>query len=775
MRIIEALVSVITPRLRSLTSLFFDDGHQTLSTWTAGRGVPLTSSTAEWNEYKATFGETSLFNAIQQAKEAGVTIGQQSINSIELPDGAVEIDGTTAKISAIGAECTVVDVGSPSPTLLYSATVNADPTANGYLTALPAIGGRAHFTVVHTPSGGTGTGYVWYQDAANYCAFSASGILTISSVGITCTALVPVTWSAGQQVSVRVTFGGALETIVETKVHTGAWTLVGVGEAIPSPVEALRTPRVARSWAGTLQTISVTNSRATPLYVTKPRLDKIQGTIAAGRLSQAYWDCDTESTTITLMARVDFVDASAKCGVRVNGTHVVSTPVTATGPTLVTVPNLTGRNRLRFTDSAKQNSAAPPPTYGAHGADAIAVYSDKPVEVVNPPQSRIQVIHFLGDSIIGGVGSSDVTSISKLAIIRYATNGEVIVHGIGGLTATATLGHAYTLAAAISEALHKSKSHRCWIALGTNDYAQNVLASTFGGYMLTLVLALHALAPNAQIYLQSPIARASEVANSAGSTLDDFRYELAVIANTRSTWIRYVHGLELTGATDGLHETDAGHATNAQIILNILAGAPPNMAAIIGATLIGDWVGDNMTLNGSDQVTAWTAQNAGPTLTSLAATHFATALDANGRRYLTNATVDGRRLQNSVLSAQPDECIIVGKYSGPINPTTYACAASSLGTRLLQATIGSTAWLSATGRKNGAAASAPLDGDLAVWAGESAAAPTANVLTIGNDGVEFTDRTWLGDIYSATCVSAALTAYKRMFVSASKRGFYKMV
>jgi hypothetical protein len=381
----------------------------------------------------------------------------------------------------------------------------------------------------------------------------------------------------------------------------------------------------------------------------------------------------------------------------------------------------------------------------------------------------------MGDSIIAGIGSSNATAISKLARIRYASTGEVIVHGIGGLGGTHTNGSAYIIAAAMAEAMNRSKTQKFWLALGVNDYlSYNVTAANFGAWLLNIVVAIRALAPNAIGYLQSPIPCGTETANGAGSTLDDFRYETAVIANTRSTWLRYVHGRELTGATDGLHETDAGQATNAQIILDILAGAPPNMAAILGASLLGDWVGDNMTLNGSNEVTAWQAQGNGQVLASMATTHFATAVDANGRRYLTNASTDGRRLLNQTLAANTSEVVAVAKYSGPLPAVHYACAAVCGGTRFLQTTIGSSAWLSATGRKNGAASSVGVDNELAVWFGDAAAAPTGPSLCVGNDQIEYNDqRTWVGDIYSVVGSSAKLTAYQRMFVSASKRGFYR--
>lgn len=104
MRILEALVSVITPRLRSLGLLFFDDANQTKSTWTTDRGVPLTNSTAEWNSYKGTFGEVSLFNALQQSHSAGITVNGAKATTVNYPADAVAVAGNNVTVSPTGVE-----------------------------------------------------------------------------------------------------------------------------------------------------------------------------------------------------------------------------------------------------------------------------------------------------------------------------------------------------------------------------------------------------------------------------------------------------------------------------------------------------------------------------------------------------------------------------------------------------------------------------------------------------------------------------------------------
>jgi hypothetical protein len=55
-------------RLYAANDLYLDDLHQTGSTWTGTNGVKLSTNTAEWSLYKTNYGEVSLLNAINQAK-----------------------------------------------------------------------------------------------------------------------------------------------------------------------------------------------------------------------------------------------------------------------------------------------------------------------------------------------------------------------------------------------------------------------------------------------------------------------------------------------------------------------------------------------------------------------------------------------------------------------------------------------------------------------------------------------------------------------------------
>jgi len=62
-------------RLYAANDLFLDDLHQTGSTWTGTSGVRLSAATGEWDTYKTNYGEVSLLNAINQAKNPAAQRG----------------------------------------------------------------------------------------------------------------------------------------------------------------------------------------------------------------------------------------------------------------------------------------------------------------------------------------------------------------------------------------------------------------------------------------------------------------------------------------------------------------------------------------------------------------------------------------------------------------------------------------------------------------------------------------------------------------------------
>jgi hypothetical protein len=86
-------------RILGAGELFLDDGNQTGSTWAQTSGIKLSDTTAEWDLFETNFGEVSLLNAINQAKNtaargakvyANVTNTTNADLDVSLADGNLD-------------------------------------------------------------------------------------------------------------------------------------------------------------------------------------------------------------------------------------------------------------------------------------------------------------------------------------------------------------------------------------------------------------------------------------------------------------------------------------------------------------------------------------------------------------------------------------------------------------------------------------------------------------------------------------------------------------
>jgi hypothetical protein len=103
-----------------------------------------------------------------------------------------------------------------------------------------------------------------------------------------------------------------------------------------------------------------------------------------------------------------------------------------------------------------------------------------------------------------------------------------------------------------------------WMAVGTNDYGLNRWsAASFGTAYAAMLDDLHTSLPNATIFCQTPLVRTGENANGFGSTLTDYRNQIATACNAR-TWTTLVDGTSIITlsdvASDHVHPNTAGHA-----------------------------------------------------------------------------------------------------------------------------------------------------------------------------------------------------------------------
>lgn len=103
---LELQASTGVLRLDAATSLRFDDGNQTGSTWAQAFGITLSNSTAEWDAFETAFGETSLLDAIVQAQGGAATKTCATVTQNESADtdiggtgGGLNLDGQIHDIS----------------------------------------------------------------------------------------------------------------------------------------------------------------------------------------------------------------------------------------------------------------------------------------------------------------------------------------------------------------------------------------------------------------------------------------------------------------------------------------------------------------------------------------------------------------------------------------------------------------------------------------------------------------------------------------------------
>jgi hypothetical protein len=706
----------------------------------------------------------------------GTSVSSSAISggpSAAVVDGMLQLPET--------GECKVVD-RAINPTVYLSTAPALTPSAGGHAITLPAITGRCYVQIVHAPTGATGSGYVWYADASNYCAISAAGLISVCSVGVTVTALHAITWTGGQSVAVRITFGGSLDTVIEASIAGAAHQILGVLAPIPSPASALVATYVARSWTGVLATVLFQSSRATSLYRTTPRA--FQGQLAGYPTAQQYYDIRTSSPRVASLGSTEYCgDAGAMSShnVRVNKVWSAKSPDVVLGPSLCNASGLTGENVIRCTSAVRVYGAARAPDFGSFGTDLVCAYTDSPAEIVTEAPTNFGLA-MVGDSVTAGVGATDPGHYSHAAIIRYSLTANVAIFGIGSVTTNSHYTDYALLARAVAKSLASYSRKEVVIHLGINDWFAGFSAANITTYMTAILDAIHTAIPGVAVWISSPGLMPGEaVANTGGATGDDYRLAIATVANSRGAWCRYIHGLGLTGDRGGgNHPTDAGYATDAAVYLARLNGGPAELTSILGSKLVGRWCMRDATLNGSSQITAVPAL-VGPSLTASGTTYFATALDARGRRYLTNATA-GNRILSTIFGAGvfPQNLIIVANFAAPATNPAYMCLGmvgtiAGTGVRQLQMnTASSGAWIAGTigHSKNGAAPDVAATAGIAVWSGATAN-PSHLSVGIGNDLLQPTDnRTFIGDIHEVLALSSNATQSELMLTSASLRGDY---
>lgn len=276
--------------------------------------------------------------------------------------------------------------------------------------------------------------------------------------------------------------------------------------------------------------------------------------------SFSYVEYVTDATTMGGEVWADNTYSTAGLRVDVNGSfnQYVTPGVVGSNVQSWTLP--AGLKRVRVTVGARSRG---------QGTWLRALYFPSAAMVqaapVQQPKNTRKVI-FFGDSItvalIGATGSNigDRSGPNLVATSGYV---EPLFEAYGGAALSDNC-NTQANADAFVQSL-PAEATDFWSTMGANDYISATgSASTFQGWYVYLLSALQAYRPDLHVWVNSPLPETVETANSAGSTLPNYR----TAAQNACSMFRcsFVDGTScgITSpgdlAGDGVHPNDFGHA-----------------------------------------------------------------------------------------------------------------------------------------------------------------------------------------------------------------------
>lgn len=276
--------------------------------------------------------------------------------------------------------------------------------------------------------------------------------------------------------------------------------------------------------------------------------------------------------------------ANAVVGILVNGSPAYSCPApSADGAGTVGILLPPGAKRVEIISSTQfkttPNGNTMYATYlvsaefkDAKGGNAVSA-------TLVPPSSANRLVIY-GDSIAAGASASIPPLGGWAARLKAAWQGSVLVDAFG-YSRFQERASSSGLRAAFATRMTGFSPSKLYLAIGTNDYGipGSWNAADFGAAYADVLDRIHTIAPTLPIYCQSPLSRGTaDEANSAGSTLANYRTQIETAANARSSYCTYIHGPDIMTAAglsaDDLHPSTAGHATLFAAISAILEQSP---------------------------------------------------------------------------------------------------------------------------------------------------------------------------------------------------------
>lgn len=192
------------------------------------------------------------------------------------------------------------------------------------------------------------------------------------------------------------------------------------------------------------------------------------------------------------------------------------------------------------------------------------------------PSRRVVLV---GDSILSGFDPTindtiPNSGVAACILAKYPGVGSVFAKQgarLNDLTGTAAVRQAYVqrwCSQPVADFI---------IALGVNDYAQNVInAATFETQYGELLDEINRRAPGARVWCITPITRtqgSGEAANGLGSTLSDYRTAIANAVSTRTGYATVIDGTTVVSSADlgdGLHILKTRQMKYAMNVINAM-------------------------------------------------------------------------------------------------------------------------------------------------------------------------------------------------------------
>lgn len=288
--------------------------------------------------------------------------------------------------------------------------------------------------------------------------------------------------------------------------------------------------------------------------------------------ARLVYETEAESVTVTTYNDIyPFYPTITEIGVQVDGAdnQIISPPSGGQHVTSIALP--AGAKTVEFINGPQSAAGGAFPVVGTFVRSLVWGAAATPGTPTVTPKILVY-----GDSIAVGQAAEHAVTQGWVQLVRNAYVGAVQNESFGVRSLymdcdTEAKRTAFaTLFAAQSPTI-------VWMAVGTNDYGLKKWSSgDFGAAYGDFLDKLHAAAPAAAIYAQTPLLRSAEGVLQVGyGALSDYRAAIATAISTRE-WATLVDGTgetfpQLADLDDGVHPTTAGHAIYAAAVKTVLS------------------------------------------------------------------------------------------------------------------------------------------------------------------------------------------------------------